>query len=189
MARMSTPPAKKPAVPQSRNLFAIIVIVAAVLGVGIFILVTGSTEASAACPAGRECVIAHTDSGEHAFTVEWATEPEATTCGLMFREEMAADHGMIFDFFREGPRSFWMMNTFISLDMVFIREDGTVVNVAEHTTPRSPASVPSTGPARYVLELNAGTADRIGLGAGDRFDLARAEGMTGNTAVCAEPPA
>jgi uncharacterized membrane protein (UPF0127 family) len=186
---MSTPPAKKPAVPQNRNLFAIIVIVAAVLGVAVFILVTGSTEASAACPAGQECVTAHTDSGEHVFTVEWATDPEAQTCGLMYREEMAADHGMIFDFDRDGPRSFWMMNTFISLDMVFIRDDGTVVNVAEHTTPRSPASVPSTGPARYVLELNAGTADRIGLEPGDRFDLARGDGMTGNTAVCAAPPA
>jgi uncharacterized membrane protein (UPF0127 family) len=101
---------------------------------------------------------------------------------------MAANHGMIFDFEVDGFRSFWMRNTLIPLDMVFIRDDGTVVNVAENTTPRSLASVPSLGPARYVLELNGGTADRIRLAGGDRFDLARAQGMTANTAVCAPPP-
>jgi uncharacterized membrane protein (UPF0127 family) len=185
---MSTPAAKKPTVPQSRRLSSIVVVVAAFLGIGVFVLATGSTDASA-CAAGQECVTVRTSSGEHVFTVEWATESAARSCGLMFREEMAADHGMIFDFERDGPQSFWMMNTLIPLDMVFIRSDGTVVNVAERTTPMSLASVPSTGPARYVLELNGGTAERIGLRAGDRFDVGRGDGRTENTAVCATPPA
>ena len=107
-----------------------------------------------------------------------AIEPAERNCGLMFREEMAADHGMVFDFQTERQVSFWMRNTYISLDMVFIRDGGEVLNVARNTTTLSDESVPSADPVRYVLELIAGTAERIGLEPGDMIDLDRAEGMT-----------
>jgi uncharacterized membrane protein (UPF0127 family) len=200
MARVGTPPARKPAVAgvKPRNKWLLPVGAAAVIALGAtgLLLFTGSSGAQVpptlapdgTCPADQDCVSIFTDSGEHRFTVEWAIEPAAQTCGLMFRPEMAEDHGMIFDFERDGLRSFWMMNTLISLDMVFIRSDGVVVNVAERTTPLSTASVPSFGPVRYVLELVAGAADRIGLDQGDWVDVSRATGLTTNTAVCATPP-
>lgn len=143
----------------------------------------------ASCPAGEECITIHTGDAEHIFTVEYAIDPAERSCGLMYREEMARDHGMVFDFEVERGVSFWMSNTLISLDMVFIEDDGTVLNIAEGTTPLSLEGVPSAGPVRYVLEVIAGTADRIGLEPGDRVDIERAPGMTEGTAVCFPPPA
>lgn len=116
-------------------------------------------------------VTVHTTTGDHVFTVEWALTPEQRQIGLMFRTEMAEDHGMVFDFFTEQNVSFWMRNTIIPLDMVFIKDDGTVVNVAEMTTPFSLDGVPAAAPVRYVLEVVGGTADRIGLEPGDTIDL------------------
>jgi uncharacterized protein len=105
---------------------------------------------------------------KHRFTVELARKPEERAVGLMFRTEMAADRGMLFDYDREQPVSMWMKNTFISLDMLFIRADGRIANIAEWTTPRSLDEVASKGPVKAVLELNGGTAARLGLKAGDR---------------------
>lgn len=112
-----------------------------------------------------------TSTGTHRFTVEWAVTPEERSRGLMFREKMDADHGMIFDFLTEQPVSFWMRNTILPLDMVFIHADGTVYRVAEDTVPYSETPVPSGAPVRYVLELNAGTSRTISLDPGDRVDL------------------
>lgn len=111
-----------------------------------------------------------TETGEHPFSVEVADSPMERSRGLMYRRELAADHGMIFDFGTEQPASFWMKNTYVSLDMIFIRADGTVANVAENTEPLSVETVQSTEPVRYVLELVAGSADAIGLKAGDRVE-------------------
>lgn len=113
----------------------------------------------------------HTDTGDHVFTVEWAVTDAERARGLMFRTEMAPDHGMVFDFFRESPVSFWMRNTLISLDMIFIRADGTVLSIAQNTTPLSDAPVPSNGAVRYVLEVIAGTSARLSIDPGDRIDL------------------
>jgi uncharacterized membrane protein (UPF0127 family) len=109
-----------------------------------------------------------TASGVHRFSVEIAADDAARAEGLMFRQSMADDHGMLFDFKREQPTSFWMKNTYIPLDMVFMRADGTVVNIAENTVPFSEASVPSAAPVRFVLEVNAGVTRRLGLKPGDR---------------------
>ncbi len=147
---------------------------------------TGSA-ASPACP-GEECITINTEEGAFVFTAEWAVDPAARSCGLMYRTEMAEDHGMVFDFQTERPASFWMRNTYISLDMVFIEEDGTVLNIATYTVPLSLEGVPSDGPVRYVLEVVAGTADRIGLEAGDFIDLERPPGVTEGTATCGTPP-
>jgi len=118
-----------------------------------------------------ETITIHTATGEHVFTVEWALTDAERSRGLMFRTEMAPDHGMVFDFFREAPVAFWMRNTLISLDMIFIRADGTVLSIAQNTTPLSEAGVPSNGAVRYVLEVVAGTAARLGLEPEDWIDL------------------
>ncbi len=114
-------------------------------------------------------------SGVHDFTIEIADDPMERARGLMFRETMARDHGMLFDFGNEGMRSFWMKNTPLPLDIIFIRADGTVVNVAADTTPFSTDGVPSEGPARFVFEVNAGVAAEIGLEPGDRLLHRRVE--------------
>jgi uncharacterized membrane protein (UPF0127 family) len=89
----------------------------------------------------------------------------------MFRASMAPDRGMVFDFLVEQETTFWMKDTPLSLDMVFIRGDGTVTRIARNTVPYSEALIPSGAPVRYVLEVVAGTADRIGLIGGDRIRL------------------
>jgi uncharacterized protein len=107
-------------------------------------------------------------SGEHRFVVELALADEEKTRGLMFRTEMAANEGMLFDFGRDAPVAMWMQNTILSLDMIFIRSNGTIARVAERTTPFSTDTIPSREPVRFVLEVPAGTAQRIGLQRGDR---------------------
>ena len=128
-----------------------------------------------ACPAApqdgsavREELIVATRAGPHKFQVEIADDPRERSRGLMFRREMAKEHGMLFDFGSEEPASFWMENTYIPLDMIFIKEDGTVESIAERTTPLSRRSVTSRGPVRYVLEINGGLSNELGIRAGDR---------------------
>lgn len=109
-------------------------------------------------------------SGEHQFKVEIADTDEERTRGLMFRESMASDRGMLFKFPDERERSFWMRNTYIPLDIVYIDATGRIVSIARHTVPFSEASIPSYGAAKGVLEVNAGTADRLGIRPGDRIE-------------------
>ena len=110
-----------------------------------------------------------TSSGQHSFSVEVMRTDEQRARGLMNRRFMAQDRGMLFDFKREEPVAMWMKNTYLSLDMVFIDKSGNVVNIAENTEPLSERIIPSAGPVLAVLELNAGTARRIGLKPGDRL--------------------
>ncbi|MGJ3262012.1 MAG: DUF192 domain-containing protein [Salinarimonas sp.] len=111
-----------------------------------------------------------TDAGEHVFQVELAATNEARQRGLMFRRSMPADQGMLFDFERVAPVAMWMRNTYISLDMLFIDADGTIVRIAEDTEPLSERTIPSGRPVLSVLELNAGTARRLGIEVGDRVE-------------------
>lgn len=110
-----------------------------------------------------------TASGTHRFSVEVMRTDEQRARGLMHRRFMPEDRGMLFDFKREEPVSMWMKNTYLSLDMVFIDKTGRVVNVAENTEPLSERIIPSAAPVLAVLEVNAGTARRIGLKAGDHL--------------------
>ena len=110
-----------------------------------------------------------TAQGEFSFTIEVADESSEQAMGLMHREEMAAGHGMLFDFGRTRPVTMWMKNTPMSLDMVFIRADGTVAGIAERTTPFSEDIVASPEPVAFVLELRGGVARLVGLKAGDRL--------------------
>ena len=107
-------------------------------------------------------------SGVNAFAVEMALTPEEQARGLMFRQSMPERQGMLFDFKREQELSFWMKNTLISLDMIFIRADGRILRIAENTEPLSERLVPSGGPARAVLEVISGTARKLGIAPGDR---------------------
>jgi uncharacterized membrane protein (UPF0127 family) len=88
--------------------------------------------------------------------------------GLMFRKELAPDRGMLFDFGQERPVAMWMRNTYVPLDMFFIRGDGLIVNIARDTVPLSERTIEAVAPVRYVLEVPAGTAARIGARPGDR---------------------
>ena len=108
-----------------------------------------------------------TASGVHAFSVELASNDAQREKGLMYRRYMPADRGMLFDFKREAPVTFWMKNTYIPLDMIFISRAGKVTDVAANAEPLSERLIPSGGPCYAVLEVNAGVAASIGLKAGD----------------------
>ncbi len=105
----------------------------------------------------------------HRFTVEFADNDERRTLGLMHRRQMAADAGMLFDFKRDGPVAMWMRNTLIPLDMLFVDRDGIVRHIHERAVPMSEAIISSEENVRAVLELNGGTAARLGLKKGDRL--------------------
>jgi uncharacterized membrane protein (UPF0127 family) len=126
----------------------------------------------AACSADNRLVV-HTGSGDYGFTVEVVDTPEKRSEGLMFRQSLADDAGMLFDFKESRPVSFWMRNTFIPLDMVFIRADGTVANVHVNAIPHDPTGILSDGPVMFVLEIRGGRSVEIGLKAGDRVDHPR----------------
>jgi uncharacterized protein len=115
-------------------------------------------------------LVLNTDTGPHSFTIEVAKTASEKILGLMYRKSMAADAGMLFLYDRPQPVTFWMRNTYIPLDMVFIGADGRVSRIESHTEPFSLAVISSDGEVEAVLELNAGTADAIGLKAGDKVD-------------------
>jgi uncharacterized membrane protein (UPF0127 family) len=116
----------------------------------------------------RDELIVETAQGPQRFTVELADTPETRARGLMFREFMPPNHGMLFDFLTEQPVAFWMRNTPLPLDMLFIDGKGIVVRIAARTTPYSEEPIPSGRPIRAVLEVNAGTAERLGIRPGAR---------------------
>jgi uncharacterized protein len=108
-----------------------------------------------------------TASGTHEFSVEVARSGPQLERGLMFRRFLPQERGMLFDFATERPVMMWMKNTYLPLDMIFIGRAGKVVGLAENTEPLSEKIIPSGAPAYAVLEVNAGTAARIGLRIGD----------------------
>jgi len=109
-----------------------------------------------------------TRNGVQVFSVEMATTEEEKQTGLMYRKELADGKGMLFDFNPEQEVSMWMKNTYVSLDMIFIRADGRILRIAENTEPLSTKIISSRGPARAVLEVVAGTAQKYGIRVGDR---------------------
>lgn len=108
------------------------------------------------------------DGGAHAFRVHVADTPAARGRGLMFVTRMAADEGMLFDFGQPRPVSMWMKNTPLSLDMLFVEADGRILRIAEATPPLSRELILSGGNVLAVVEVLAGTADRLGIEPGDR---------------------
>jgi uncharacterized protein len=135
------------------------------------LLVAASAGLAALAPAhaaGQATIEIVSKNGVHPFSVELATNDAERARGLMFRKSLPEGQGMLFDFKHEGPVSFWMHNTYISLDMIFIAGDGRIVHIAENAKPQSDDLIPSGGPVRAVLEVIAGTAQKLGIAPGDR---------------------
>jgi uncharacterized protein len=107
-------------------------------------------------------------NGVHVFSVELAVTDEEREKGLMFRRSLPESKGMLFDFKQDQDVSMWMRNTYVSLDMIFIRGDGRILRIAENTQTESDRIISSGGPVRAVLEVVAGTAKKFGLAPGDR---------------------
>lgn len=123
--------------------------------------------APAATPA--EEVVVETAAGKkEKFSVEVVRDEKARNRGLMFRHEMADGHGMLFDYDPPQQISFWMKNTFIPLDIIFVGADGRIINIAEKTTPLSLERLHADGKARGVLEINGGLSAKLGIKAGDK---------------------
>lgn len=138
---------------------------------GLALLVAGTLAAS----ADEAVLFAHGDlsietaAGPiHRFDVELALTPRQRARGLMYRETMAADAGMLFMYPKETNIRMWMRDTLIPLDMIFVADDGRIVGIARDTTPLSERTIASPEPARAVIELNAGTAERLNIAPGDR---------------------
>jgi uncharacterized protein len=109
-----------------------------------------------------------TDKGLRTFTVEVADSPIRQEYGLMCRKVLAPDRGMLFLFSSQQPRYFWMRNTLIPLDIIYIAADGKVVSITRNARPLDDTPLPSAGPAKFVLELAGGRAAQIGLLPGDQ---------------------
>jgi uncharacterized membrane protein (UPF0127 family) len=144
------------------------------------LLLAGLLSVAAACSGGGPLraqsqqlptepldVVTH-DGKAHHFTVEIADNDQTRERGLMFRTSLKPDAGMLFDFKYPQEVAFWMKNTFIPLDIIFIGPDGKILNIARQATPMSEANLPSAGPVLGVLEIAGGRAAELGVHPGDR---------------------
>lgn len=126
-------------------------------------------------PEGRVAVGITSAKGRHCFAAERAATSEQQARGLMFRTDLGPESAMLFHPYPpEGPpraASFWMKNTPTALDIIFIRADGTIANIAEDTVPFSEDPVPSEGPVAAVLEIVAGRSTQLGIAPGDKVSL------------------
>ncbi len=119
-------------------------------------------------PAEQQTLEIASKTGVHVFSVEIVDNDADRAKGLMFRKELPEGKGMLFDFHRDQEVSFWMQNTYIPLDMLFIRGDGRILRIAENAEPLSTRMIHSGGPVRAVLEVIGGTARKLGIAPGDR---------------------
>jgi uncharacterized membrane protein (UPF0127 family) len=140
----------------------------ALLFLSVLIFAMPVSVVAAELPTDPERLVIETGAGPVAFSVELALSAADRASGLMNRQSMAADHGMLFKFDQSRQVLMWMKNTPLPLDMLFIDEAGVVIRIAKETTPFSETIIPSGGPVRYVLELNGGTTGKRGISAGDR---------------------
>lgn len=147
--------------------------IAAVLGVtavlGLFDFVGRPAEAQAQAmmlPVDPAPLIAETDKGQRTFSIEIADDAAERSAGLMFRTDLPEDRGMLFILDGTGNVAFWMKNTPLPLDLIFVGADGRVKAI-RHGEPESEAIISPDAPVRYVLELKAGTAARVGIEDGD----------------------
>jgi uncharacterized membrane protein (UPF0127 family) len=126
--------------------------------------------AARTAPSGLDLVALAIESHgrRHAFTVEMARTPAQQEQGLMNRRSLAPDAGMLFPFDPPRPASFWMRNTLIPLDMIFVRPDGSIARIAANNVPMSEAQISVAEPVTAVLELRGGRAAELGISAGDR---------------------
>jgi uncharacterized membrane protein (UPF0127 family) len=118
--------------------------------------------------AGEQTLEIASKTGVHVFSVEVVANDADRAKGLMYRRELPEGRGMLFDFHRDQEVSFWMQNTYIPLDMIFIRGDGRILRIEENTEPLSTRMIPSRGAVRAVLEVIGGTSRKLGIAPGDR---------------------
>lgn len=144
--------------------FACLVFVAALLG-GSFAV--SAQEEPMRVPVDAQALKIQTASGEKSFGLEIADTDQKRSAGLMYRKDFPADRAMIFVFGEERPVMMWMANTPLPLDMLFVRNDGSIARVAENTVPFSKDIVASGEPVAFVIEVNAGIAAKLGIKAGD----------------------
>ena len=138
----------------------------AVLAAAAVIAFAGAARAQLATfPKGK--LVIETAKGKFPFDIEIALSPPQMMQGLMFRRALAADAGMLFDYGSPQPITMWMKNTVIPLDMIFIANDGRIVDFHERAVPMSLDTIETKVPARAVLEVNAGTVARLGVQVGD----------------------
>jgi uncharacterized membrane protein (UPF0127 family) len=138
---------------------------------GLALVVATAVPVLSGCRSDGPAVVLHGTEGSTRVSVELALTRDEQAHGLMWRNELDANAGMLFVFKREEDRSFWMKNTPLPLDIIYIDADSKVVSVAANTVPYSQTSLPSEGPAKYVLEVNAGYAKKHGIGPGTRVEL------------------
>jgi uncharacterized protein len=138
------------------------------LGCIAFILFGLFIAAGPARPAGQQTLEIASKTGVHTFEVEVVDDDTDRAKGLMYRKALPEGRGMLFDFHRDQDVSFWMQNTYIPLDMVFISGDGRILRIQENTEPLSTRLIPSGGPVRAVLEVIGGTTRKLGIAPGDR---------------------
>jgi uncharacterized protein len=136
------------------------------------ILLATALPGRAAEPQLQQFATAHltivSADGPHRFMVELAVTPGQMEQGLMFRRSLAPDAGMLFDFKQPTVATMWMRNTLIPLDMLFVDQRGLIVNIAQRAVPESDQTIAAVKPVRVVIELNGGTAERLGIKPGDR---------------------
>lgn len=118
-------------------------------------------------------VVKAADGIRHEFDIEIADNEYEIQTGLMYREHMEDRQGMLFVFEDEAFRSFYMKNTEIPLDILFVASDSTIVSIQKNAQPLDETSLPSKAPARFVFEINGGLSDRLGLATGDRIEFQR----------------
>jgi uncharacterized membrane protein (UPF0127 family) len=139
-----------------------------VLGSPVALLASSATAQDGDIKYDRSPLTIVTATREIKFDVELALTEAQREHGLMFRKSLGAYEGMLFDFYKEMPVTFWMKNTLIPLDMVFIAADGTVRHVHTNAVPLSTDTIASEFPVRAVLEINGGTARLLGIKPGDK---------------------
>jgi uncharacterized membrane protein (UPF0127 family) len=120
--------------------------------------------------AAAEPLVIHAGGSAYKFEVEIVTTPETRAQGLMFRKSLAPNAGMLFIYPGEQPVSFWMKNTLIPLDMLFVRADGSIAHIAHNAAPLDETPIDSGAAVKAVLEVNGGTADALGIKEGDRVE-------------------
>lgn len=150
-------------------LTAVCAAIAVIIAAGVYFYSQEPTSADSRAmvlPVDPTPLVAVTRAGERSFTIEVADEPSERSAGLMFREQMADDHGMLFVFERQQEVGFWMRNTPMPLDLIFIDQDGRIRAIDEGE-PQSEAVISPGEPVRFVLELKAGIAAREGIEDGD----------------------
>jgi uncharacterized membrane protein (UPF0127 family) len=158
------------------------VIIAAIAAAGIYFVLDAQTIAddrAMRLPIDPASLVAETSSGERSFTIEVADDDSERSRGLMFRETMDDDHGMLFVFGQTQQVGFWMKDTPMPLDLVFIGQDGRVRGVLPGE-PFSEAAISPGEPVRFVLELKRGTAEKAGIKNGDLIRHPAIDGVAGN---------